>query len=52
MLSTAKSTNVGFTQVVQLFAPPTNPANAPSAENSFYKFRKIFLGVKQCARKY
>jgi len=39
MLSTAKSA-----QVVQLFAPPTNPANA---ENSFYKFRKktFFLGV-------
>jgi len=26
MLSTAKSANVGFFQVVQLFAPPTNPA--------------------------
>jgi len=25
MLSTAKSANVGFSQVVQLFAPPTNP---------------------------
>jgi len=28
MLSTAKSPNVGFFQVVQLFAPPTNPAYA------------------------
>jgi len=46
MLSTAKSANVGFSQVVQLLAPPTNPAYAPSTENSFYKFRKkIFLGV-------
>jgi len=27
MLNTAKSANVGFSQVVQLFAPPTNPAN-------------------------
>jgi len=34
MLSTAKSANVGFLQVLQLFAPPTNPAHA---ENSFYK---------------
>ena len=40
MLSTAESANVGFSQVLQLFAPPTNPVNAPRAENSFYKFRK------------
>jgi len=26
MLSTAKSANVGFRLVVQLFAPPTKPA--------------------------
>jgi len=46
MLSSAESANVGFLQVVQLFAPPANPANAPRAENSFYKFRKkIILGV-------
>jgi len=46
MLTTAKSANVGFLQVVQLLAPATNPANAPCAENSFYKFgKKIFLGV-------
>jgi len=25
MLNTAKSANIGFLQVVQLFAPPTNP---------------------------
>ena len=42
MLTTARSVNVGFSQVVQLFASPTNPA--PRAENSFYKFRKK-LGV-------
>jgi len=29
MLTTAKSANVGFSQVVQLLAPPPNPANAP-----------------------
>jgi len=44
MLSRAKSANVGFSQAVQLFAPPTNPADA-RAENSFYKFGKKFLGV-------
>jgi len=27
MVSTAKSSNIGFSQVVQLFAPPTNPAH-------------------------
>jgi len=48
MLSTAKSAksaNVGFSQVVQFFAPLANPANAARAENSFYKFGKKFLGV-------
>jgi len=52
LISTAKSANVGFSQVVQLFAPPTNPANAPRAENSFYKFRiKIFFWVSiMCAK--
>jgi len=48
MLSTAKSANVGFSQVVQLFAPPTNPAHA---ENSFYKFRKKNFWVStMCAK--
>jgi len=46
MLTRAKSANVGFSQVVQLFAPPANRAIALCAENSFYKFRKnFFLGV-------
>jgi len=46
MLSTAESANVRFLQVVQLFSPPPNPANAPRAQNSFYKFgKKIILGV-------
>jgi len=53
MLSTAKSANVGFSQVVQLFAPPGNPADAPCAENSFYKFRKKnFFGVNNVRKKY
>ena len=52
MLSTAKSANVGFLQVVQLFASPTNPAYAPCAKISFYKFEKKFSGCPQCAHKY
>jgi len=50
MLSTAESANVGFSQVVQLFALPTNPAYAPRAENSFYKFGKKFWVSKMCAQ--
>ena len=45
MLSIAKSASVRCSQVVQLFAPRTNPAKTPGAENSFYKFGKILLGV-------
>jgi len=52
MLSRAESVKVGFSQVVQLFAPPTNPANAPCAEDSFYKFGKKIFGCRQCAHKY
>jgi len=43
MLSTAESANVRFSQVGQLFAPPTNPANTPLAENSFYKFNSVHI---------
>ena len=49
MLSRAKSANVGFPPVVQLLAPPTNPAHA---ENSFYKFGKKISGCPQCVHKY
>jgi len=52
MLSRAESANVEFSQVVQLFAPSANPANAPCAEYSFYKFRKKIVGCEQCAHKY
>ena len=45
MLSTAKSGNVGFSQVVQFLAPLANPANAAREENSFYKFGKKIFGV-------
>jgi len=50
MLSTAKSANVRFSQVVQLFAPPANPACTPRTENSFYKFRTKFLGVNNVCK--
>jgi len=46
MPSTAESANIGFSQVVQLFAPPANPGNPPRAENAFYKFGKKIFGVK------
>jgi len=52
MLTTAESANVAFSQVVQLLAPPGNPANALRAENSFYKFQQNFSGCPQCAHKY
>ena len=32
MLTTAKSANIGFSQVVQLLAPPAYPAYAPRAK--------------------
>jgi len=51
MVSTAESANVGFSQVVQLFAPPANPANAPRVIN-FVDVEKYFFGCQQCAHKY
>jgi len=51
MLTTAKSANVGLSQVVQLSAPPTNPAYPCRAKNSFYKFGKNFFWVStMCAQ--
>jgi len=52
MLSRAKSANVRFSQVVQLFAPPTNPASAPHAKISFIISEEIFFGCQLCAHKY
>jgi len=45
MPSTAKSANVGFSQVVQLFAPLTNPANALAQKITFRNSEKKILGV-------
>ena len=48
MQSRAESVSVGFLQVVQLFAPPTNPANAPCAENSLVIFcEKSAAGIRR-----
>jgi len=47
---TAKSANVGFPPVVQLFIPPTNPANAPRAENPFINSEKILWVSTMCAQ--
>ena len=45
MLSTAKSANVGFRPVVQLFAPPTNRATHLAHKISFINSGKIIVGV-------
>jgi len=51
MLSTAKSANVGFSQVVQFLAPLANPANAARAENSFINLERKNLWVStMCAQ--
>ena len=45
LFSLAKSANVGFEPVVQLYIPPTNHANAPRAENHFINSEKNIVGV-------
>ena len=45
MLSTAKSANVGFRLVVQLIAPPTNPAAHLVQKIPFINSEKIIVGV-------
>jgi len=52
MLTRAKSANVRFSQVVQSFASPTNPASAAHAKIPFINSETIFLGCQQCAHKY
>jgi len=46
MLSTAKSANVEFSQVVQLLAPPTNPANGRVARSTVGKKTDILPNFK------
>jgi len=49
MLSTAKSANVEFSQVVQLFAPPPTQL---TQKIPFTNSEKIFFGCQHCAQKY
>ena len=37
---------------MQLFAPPTNPANGPAQKIPFINVQKKFSGCQQCAHKY
>jgi len=50
MLSTAKSANVGFRPVVQLFVPPTNPATHIAQKIPFTNWYKHYCGCQQYAR--
>jgi len=45
MLSTAKSANVGFRSVVQLFASPTNRATHLAQKIPFINSEKNIVGV-------
>jgi len=46
IMSTAKSANVGFWQVLQLFAPPTNPATHLAQKIHFTNPQKnLIVGV-------
>jgi len=47
MPSTAESANIGFSQVVQLFAPPANPADA---KIPFINLEKNFWVSTMCAQ--
>jgi len=49
MLSTAKSANVGLSQVVQLFAPQANPF---VQKIRFINSEKKIFGCEQCVQKY
>jgi len=52
MLSKAKSANVGFRPVVQLFAPPTNRATHLAQKIPFINSEKNYCGYQQYAHKY
>jgi len=49
---TAKSVNVGFRQLVQLFVTPTNPVVHLPEKISFINPQKNIVGVNECAHKY
>jgi len=50
MLSTAKSANVGFQPVVQLFAPATNSAMHLMQKIPFINHQKAFVAVSAKTR--
>jgi len=52
MLITAKSANVGFWPVVQLFAPPTNAATHLVEKIPYINPQKPYCGCQQFAHKY
>jgi len=53
MVSTAKSASVGFSQVVQLFAPPINPPTYGRHHKiPFINSEKKISGCQQCVHKF
>jgi len=52
MLSTGKSANVRFRQVVQSFAPPTYPATHLTQKIQFITAMCSFSECQQCVHKY
>jgi len=52
MLSTAKSANVGFSHVEQLFAPPTTQLTLLAQKIPFINSERKFFGCQQCVQKY
>jgi len=52
MLSTATSANVGFSQVVQLLAPPQTLLMHLAEKIPFIHSKKKYSRCQQCAHKY
>jgi len=52
MLSTAKSANVGFSQVVQFLPHSQTKLTLLAQKIPFINLEKKFFGCQQCAHKY
>jgi len=52
MLSKATSADVGFSQVIQLLAPPQTPLTLLAEKIPFINSEKNYSGCQQCAHKY
>jgi len=52
MLSTATSANGGFSQVVQLLAPPQTLLTHIAEKIPFINSEKNYSGCQECAHKY